>query len=211
MKLSKIAHRLFLILTMININLSIAQTTKNDFIISLLSKNLKYNEQSATFAVGLKAEYFISPKLSAETQISFGKYYLQSPVTLTPGALVTEIAALYTLYSGKKFPTVVFLLFADRFSYTFDLTSKISVAPTLCLINFEMFTDKGIYEELEFYFPANVGLKMNFGLGKNFMLSVFTNAKIPYNKPILGYEFGFSCGRIFKFTKKTQAEPINFE
>ena len=176
--------------------------SKKDISISA-SPDILFNTPNGNIiAGGLKIRIFVGARFSFDSDIMFGRHFMQ----LAPGIIgIPALLLGYELGFGteedQSFTEFLILgalivLSVEHFAYHIPLKGYTDISPYVSLLRFRQFTNvanSGNADGVEGSACFAVGLEINKYF-KNFILSPFADYSIGYSGPIRGFTCGISFG-----------------
>ena len=177
--------------------------SRSDFSISASSGFLVNSPIGNVIAGGLKIRVFVSKRFSFDSEIMFGRHFLQ----LAPG-IIGIPAVLFggTLGSGTEEDGQSFsefliigafiILSVEHFAYHIPVNKFVDISPYVSLLRFRQFENAAISENadgVESSACFAVGLELNKYL-KKFILSPYVDYGVAYSGAIRGFTYGINFG-----------------
>jgi hypothetical protein len=177
--------------------------SKKDVSISASPDVLFNTPNGNIIAGGLKIRVFVGKRFSFDSDIMFGRHFMQ----LSPGIIgIPAILLGYELGfgSGEEDKTfaefiimgVLMVLSVEHFAYHIPVKGYIDFSPYMSLLRYRQFTNVADSENedgIEGSACFAVGLEINKYF-KNFILSPYADYSIGYTGPIHGFTCGINFG-----------------
>ena len=180
--------------------------SKRDASISV-SPNILFNTLNGThIAGGLKLRMFVGERFSFDSDIMFGRNFMQ----LAPG--IVGLPAMLLGYelgfgSGEEDNTfteflimgALILLSFEHFAYHIPVKYYTDISPYVSLLRIRQFTNVTNSENADGFENSAcfaVGLEVNKYF-KRFFLSPYVDYSVGYSGPIHGFTCGLNCGYYF--------------
>ncbi len=185
------------------LNSGLTVHSKRDVSISA-SPDILFNTLNGNIiAGGLKLRVFVGKRFSFDSEIMFGRHFMQ----LAPGIIgIPAILFGYELGFGsevgdKTFTEfiimgVLMVLSVEHFAYHIPVKGYIDISPYVSLLRFRQFTNVANSENadgVEGSACFAVGLEVNKYF-KKFILSPYADYSIGYSGPIRGFTCGINFG-----------------
>ena len=144
-----------------------SQCKKGELIISGRSDFINYSSYKSRLSGGVQLDLFISKNISIYSRIAFGERYIHT--SFTP--LVN-----YNNFPRIGIEAIILSLFIpEGVSFYIPINKKISLSPTIGILSFEVIDDNhnsGFkLNNIGFAYNPSIGLKLNFIMNKNIILS----------------------------------------
>jgi hypothetical protein len=182
--------------------------SKKDVSISA-SPDILFNTLNGNIiAGGLKLRVFVGKRFSFDSDIMFGRHFIQ----LAPGIIgIPAILLGYELGFGSEegdntfaeflIMGVLMVLSVEHFAYHIPVKGYIDISPYVSLLRFRQFTNVANSENadgVEGSACFAVGLEVNKYF-KKFILSPYADYSIGYSGPIRGFTCGINFGYYFSY------------